>query len=76
MLFLNGEYWGIYWLNEKYDARYLDYYYGVSKDNVIIIKEGVLEDGDEDDYKFYSKMIDFCSQSDVSIDANYKKSVN
>ena len=26
MLFLNGEYWGIYWLNEKYDARYLDYY--------------------------------------------------
>lgn len=73
VLFLNGEYWGIYWLNEKYDARYLDYYYGVSKDNVIIIKEGVLEDGDEDDYKFYSKMIDFCSQSDVSIDANYKK---
>ena len=39
-VFLNGEYWGIYWLNEKYDARYLDYYYGVSKDNVIIIKEG------------------------------------
>ena len=73
VLFLNGEYWGCYWLNEKYNANYLEFYYNVDKDNVIMIKNGELAEGDEDDYKYFSNMIEFCSQSDVTIDKNYKK---
>lgn len=73
VLFLNGEYWGIYWLNENYDARFLEYYYGVNRDNIIMIKEGISEYGDEDDYKFYARMKEFCSQNDAAIEANYKK---
>lgn len=73
VLFLNGEYWGIYWLNEKYDARFLEYYYGVNRDNIIMIKEGISEYGDEDDYKFYARMKEFCSQNNAAIEANYKK---
>lgn len=73
VLFLDGEYWGVYWLNEKYNSDYLEYYYNVNKDNVILIKSGELEEGDEEDYKYFSKMRNFCSQSDVTNDLNYEK---
>lgn len=73
VLFLNGEYWGVYWMNEKYNADYFEYYYGVNKDNVIIIKHGGLDEGEEEDFKYYSKMIEFCSQSDVTNAENYEK---
>lgn len=73
VLFLNGEYWGVYWLNEKYDAHYFEYYYNVGRDNVILIKNGELAEGEEDDYKYFSNMIEFCSQSDVTKEENYEK---
>ncbi len=73
VLFLNGEYWGVYWLNEKYDAKYFEYHYGVDKDNVIMIKSGELEEGEEEDLKYYSKMYEFCSQTDVTKEENYQR---
>lgn len=73
VMFLNGEYWGVYWLNEKYDAGYLSYYYGVGQDNLIMVKNDALAEGEEDDFKYYSNMVEFCSQSDVTLDENYRK---
>lgn len=74
VLFLNGEYWGIYWLNEKYNAHYLGYYYDVDKDNVIMIKQGGVEAGKEgEDDKYYLKMVEFCSNSNVTKEENYQK---
>lgn len=73
VLFLNGEYWGVYWLNEKFDSHYFEYYYHVDKDNIIMIKNGALEEGDEEDYKYYSNMVEFCSNSDVTHPENYEK---
>lgn len=73
VLFLNGEYWGIYWLNEKYNADFFDYYYGVKKDNVIMVKSGDLEVGEEEDLKYYSIMYEFCSQTDVTQPQNYDR---
>lgn len=72
-MFLDGEYWGVYWLNEKMDANYFQHYYGVNKDNVILIKEGELKEGNDEDYKYYSNMIEFCSQADVTKTENYEK---
>lgn len=73
VLFLNGEYWGVYWLNEKYDSHYFAYYYNVKEDNVILIKNGELEDGEEENYKYYSRMLEFCSGSDLTKPENYQK---
>lgn len=36
-LYLNGEYWGIYYIHEKPDERYLEDHYGVDIDNVNIM---------------------------------------
>lgn len=73
VLFLDGEYWGWYWLNEKYNADYLEHRYHVDKDNIIMIKNGQLEEGEEEDYLYFQKMIEFCSQSDVTNNENYGK---
>lgn len=37
-VFLNGEYWGLYYFMEKYSAEYLEGYYGVSEEDALLIK--------------------------------------
>ena len=78
ILFLNGEYWGIYYLTEKYDSNYMEHYYGVSEGNLIedtiIIKSGEVESGvPADKYVSYQEMQDFIINNDMSNDLNYKK---
>lgn len=35
-VFLNGEYWGVYWIAEVYDERFIENYYGIPKEEVIV----------------------------------------
>jgi hypothetical protein len=37
-LFLDGEYWGVYWLCSRFKADYLSQEYGVKQDNLVGIK--------------------------------------
>ena len=76
-LFLNGEYWGFYYLTEKYDAQYIEHYYGVDKgkvvDDIIIIKNNLLETGIEGDKEgFYDEMQACILEKDLSIEENYE----
>ena len=76
-LFLNGEYWGFYYLTEKYDAQYIEHYYGVDKgkvvDDIIIIKNNLLETGIEGDKEgFYDEMQACILEKDLSIVENYE----
>ena len=76
VMFLDGEYWGCYWLIEKYDEEFFAYHYDVDNDNVIMIKEsqqGYLALGNEEDEKLYDDMYAFIAGSDLSADANYWK---
>lgn len=51
VLFLNGEYWGIYFLGEKIDERYLENHYVVDCNNVNIISSWIGADaGTSDDW--------------------------
>ncbi len=72
VLFLNGEYWGLYNVTERYSDNYLETEYGVDKDNVIIIKNGELDEGKEEDYSLYREMRDL-SELDMSKEENYAK---
>ena len=71
-LFLNGEYWGFYYLTEKYDEHYIEHYYDVDSDNVVIIKNGKLEVGTEGDHDDYEHMISFLENVDMTDDSNYQ----
>lgn len=73
ILFLDGEYWGVYWLTEKYDDAYLNYYYDVKKNNVIMIKSTDLAEGKEQDYEDYTEMMEFMTNKDMSDADNYQR---
>lgn len=73
VLFLNGEYWGFYYLTEKYDENYIEHYYNIDKDNVVIIKQRSLEAGSPEDYEFYEEMVEFVENADMTNDENYTK---
>ena len=68
-LFLNGEYWGIYYIEEKVDERYLESHYDVDHDNVNIIAQWAeLEAGSSFDfYSLYYSLMD----ADLSDSAQY-----
>ena len=35
-VFLNGEYWGVYWITEVYDEYFIENYYGIPKEEVYV----------------------------------------
>lgn len=74
-LFLDGEYWGVYFLTEKYDATYLSHRFDVDKDNVVMIKSYGLEEGEEY-YDLYTQMTDFMTSADLSDENNYREACN
>lgn len=71
-MFLDGEYWGMYYITEDYNSEYIHDHYQVSKNNVIMIKNNALAEGtDVDDYQEYKEMRDFINENDMSDTANY-----
>ena len=73
VMFLNGEYWGFYWMTEKYDEQYLAQYYHVQADNVVMVKSGELEAGKEKDMALYETMQTFLTETDLSAEENYRR---
>lgn len=72
-LFLDGEYWGVYYLTEKYDDKYIEYHYDVDKDNVIMVKKGEIEEGEDTDISLWNDMKTYISNTDMSVEKNYQK---
>lgn len=73
-MFLDGEYWGMYFITEDYDADYIHDHYQVDQDNVIMVKNHSLAEGrDEEDYQAYKNMLDYIEEHDMSVSANYNQ---
>ncbi|MBQ6416629.1 MAG: CotH kinase family protein [Butyrivibrio sp.] len=72
-LFLNGEYWGFYHLQETIGTSYINHYYGVDENNIIIVKNGTSRTDDPGDVKLYDDVVSFARDNDMSVEANYRK---
>lgn len=72
VLFLDGEYWGVYWLTERYTDTYLSHYYNTDKDNVLIVKNGRPEQDNDEDWALYNSMNNYLHDTDFSVPANYE----
>ena len=71
VVFINGEYWGIKNLRERYDRHYLERVYGVDPDNVdLLTGRRTVKEGDN---VHYNQMIDFISSNDLSVDSLFFK---
>ncbi|MBR4555371.1 MAG: CotH kinase family protein [Ruminococcus sp.] len=71
--FINGEYWGMYTITDDYSDNYFENNYPVKDDNVIIVKRGELEEGEESDLKLFEDMVSFINTNDMSNEENYSK---
>ena len=56
VLYLNGEYMGVYVMQEKFSDRFFADHYLVDKDNVVIIEEGVVDEGKDADIVLYEEL--------------------
>lgn len=76
VLFLDGEYWGVYWLTEKYDKNYIRYYYRTDTDGIVIVKNEQLEEGKDSDFESYEELMGFCASKDMATEPNYRELCN
>lgn len=76
ILYLNGEYWGVYSLNDRFNSQYLEKHFGIS--DVIIMKDGEFEDGNEDAIGLYDELNAFGNEdmSDPKVWERFKQTVD
>ena len=70
-LFLDGEYWGVYWLTPRFKEDYFAGKYGF--EDVIVTKVDHIEVGDDSDFKAYKDMLYTIADNDLSDEANYAR---
>ena len=70
VVFLDGEYWGIHWLTERYDKFYLNKNYGVPEDGIDFLE--LANDVIEGDAVHYNAMVNYIKTHDMSNQANYE----
>ncbi len=69
-LYINCEYWGLYYLREKLNEDYLVHKYGMTKGRIDIVKwERIRQAGSRDDYL---ALCDYCETHDLSVKKNYE----
>ena len=68
-VFLNGEYWGFYWLCENYDEEFVGYHYQCDPEDVVLVKNrtGAAEN------ESYQKMLDYICNNNMSDPACFQK---
>ena len=71
VLFLNGEYWGIYYVEEKSDERYLEDHFGIDPDNCNIMGNwyGMVENGSNIEF---SQIMDWLFDADLTQQNDYE----
>lgn len=66
-VFLNGEYWGMYYLMEKYSSEYLAGHYDVAPDNTLLIKDTrYVENGSPQDIARYKELRTFLAEQNLA----------
>jgi len=71
ILYINGEYWGVYFLREKVDEKFISSHYkdiDDSKTNIVRI-DNVITTGSS---KFYDELVSYINSHDMSKDESYK----
>jgi Leucine-rich repeat (LRR) protein len=73
IVFLNGEYWGIYNLQERYDEYYFSNQYNINPNEVTILRQnGVLFKGNPGDQTHYSSLLGYISKNNLSDPHHYE----
>lgn len=73
VVFVNGEYWGLYYVTEKYNAQYINKHYGLPMENVVMIRNWQVEEGTEEDLKQLHEDMNYIGSLDMAEEKNYER---
>lgn len=78
LVFINGEFWGVYNFRERYSPEYVESHYGVSKDNVTVVESDysqvhtntnadfVVSSGIEGDQDPFNQMVQYMREHNLA----------
>jgi hypothetical protein len=73
VVFINGEYWGVHNIRERFDENYLANKYHISRDRIVILElSGKIDFGDKEDEESFSVLLDFVKENDLSKQEYYE----
>ncbi|MGZ4056627.1 MAG: CotH kinase family protein [Bacteroidia bacterium] len=73
VVFMNGEYWGIHNIRERFDENYIVNKYRISADSITILElGGAISYGQKGDEKEFKDLLNFVKKNDLSDDKNYQ----
>ena len=70
-LFLNGEFWGLYLINEKLDEKFCQNHYNIPKEDIIFMKNYKMESGTNGDLENLLNFMSLYSEKDLTDIKNY-----
>lgn len=75
--FINGEYWGITAIRDRFDEHHYALHYGLNPDNIVSVDCGAnnceLDAGEQSDYVAYNSMRDYIRTNDMSDAVKFAK---
>jgi len=71
VLFLNGEYWGMYTINELFTDYFIQSHYHIPARNVGMVKQYNVEEGPESEYREFMDFAYQYSNKDLTESGNY-----
>ncbi len=70
--FLNGEYWGVHNLRDRYDSRYMETHYGLGElEYVMLENNNVLDNGNPDGVAHFQELLLFLHNYNMATLAHY-----
>ncbi len=70
--FVNGEYWGVINIRERYDEDYVASHYHMDTDDVVILDAwGNVDEGNNGDNHLFFEIVDFAEANNLSAEANF-----
>lgn len=72
-LFINGEYWYTRYLMEKYNNDYMEAAYGVSPDNIVLMKNNQVDIGEPEHEGLFRGMQAMAADPNLSPDEKYEQ---
>lgn len=72
-VFIDGEYWGLYMLQERVCEDTLVNQYEVEADNIVLLKCEEVVAGEENDLQLWNEMVAFAIENDLSEQSNYEQ---
>lgn len=84
LVFINGDFWGVYNARERYSGDYVQSHYGINKDNTALIESDysqvhtdqnapfIVTSGLEDDADDFNALVDFIRNNSLQTKENYE----